>query len=459
MKPLFLALAVAFALQPAVGRADPFYFGADLSFANEMEDCGAVFREHGEAVDPFKLFKAHGTNLVRVRLWVDPDWTKYSTLADVEKTIRRAKAEGLPVLLDFHYSDDWADGDKQPAPKAWAAIQDPQALARQLHDYTVDVLTRLDREGLMPQMVQVGNETNSQLLGGKKDQPIDWARNAILFNAAIQGVRDASAGSAIKPKVMIHIAQPEHVEPWFKAATEVGVTGYDVIGISYYPKWSTQTIKGLGQTIGRLRHRYGVEVMVVETAYPWTLDNADATPNVLWSDALLPAYPATPKGQARYLADLTQGVIAAGGAGVVYWAPDWVSTACKTRWGTGSTWDNATYFDFQHNNEVLPAIDFPRQAYAWPVTVRFHLKGVTVAAGQQPLLWGDFLGARGVLVRMEPDGQGGWVYVDHLPAGQVLRFQAYAGLPLTTGLLKPLAGYVESTVGAGDTEIELRPGG
>ena len=116
---------------------------------------------------PFSLFREHGANLVRVRLWNDARWTRYSDLADVKKTIRRARAQGMQVLLDFHYSDDWADGDKQIVPKGWADIDDTDDLARTLYNYTYDTLSALDRAGLMPELVQVGNETNPDFMGSK----------------------------------------------------------------------------------------------------------------------------------------------------------------------------------------------------------------------------------------------------------------------------------------------------
>ena len=344
------------------------YFGADLSFANEMDDCGAVFRENGKPVDVYKIFKDHGANLIRIRIWNDASWTDYSNLADVEKSIARAKAAGMQVLLDFHYSDDWADGEKQIIPVAWAGIRDPHKLADALYQYTYKTLMALNARGLMPDMVQVGNEINREILepkGWPKDTPIDWTRDALLINAGIRAVRDAGQHSSIQPKVMLHIAQPEIVEPWFAAATKAGITDFDVIGISYYEKWSKEPMSGLGATIARLTKAYPkAKVMVVETAYPWTMGWADNSPNNMGQDSITPAYPATPAGQKKYLIDLSQTVIANGGVGVVYWAPDWVSTRCHTRWGKGSPWENATLFDFQGN--VMPGIDFMDHTYTPP---------------------------------------------------------------------------------------------
>lgn len=337
------------------------YLGADLSYVNEMEDCGAVYRKNGEPVDPFVLMHAEGGNIVRVRIWNDATWTKYSNLADVEKTIRRARGAGMQVLLDFHYSDDWADGEKQLAPAAWAMMDTAQQ-AQALYDYTVSILTALDRQGLMPEMVQVGNETNSELMGGKNDRPIDWQRNAKLLNAGIRAVRDVGRSASVNPRIMLHIAQPEHVEPWFEAATAADVTDFDVIGISYYRKWSSRNIEQLGETIARLRQHYPADVIVVETAYPFTDGFADESPNLLGKDSLNFGYPATPQGQLDYMIDLTQIVVDNGGIGMVYWEPAWVSTECKTRWGTGSNWENAAWFDFERH-EALPVFQFLGKTY------------------------------------------------------------------------------------------------
>jgi arabinogalactan endo-1,4-beta-galactosidase len=360
---LMPAAALMLCARPA--SATQLYFGADLSFAGQMADCGALYRDSdGRRKGIYAIFKAHGANLVRVRLWTGGNKSRYSTLRDVERTIRNAKAEGMQVLLDFHYSDSWADGGKQIVPQAWAGISDPGALADTLYQYTYYILTTLDRQGLMPEMVQVGNEINPPMLGQRADQAppgaqmafkIDWTRDAAIINAGIKAVRDAGAHSRIKPRIMLQIAQPEFVEPWFADATRAGVTDYDLIGISYYGhQWSKDDIAQTGAVIRRLRQTYPrKDVMLVETAYPWGTDPAGVHSN-LDAKALLPGYPATPEGQKKFLVDLTRAVLAAGGDGVNYWAPDLVPNKCATR-NTGST---TALFDFDGN--VLPGIDFMR---------------------------------------------------------------------------------------------------
>jgi arabinogalactan endo-1,4-beta-galactosidase len=347
---------------PAPPPSGGLYLGADLSYVNEMEDCGATYRLQGKPIDPFALLKKEGGNIVRVRIWVNPTWTRYSNYADVLKTIRRAHAAGMQALLDFHYSDDWADGGKQIAPAVWASLSTDEQV-KALHDYTFDTLRKLDADGAMPELVQVGNETNPELLGGKvPGPPINWQRNARLLNAGIEAVQEAGRTGSVAPRIMLHIAQPEYVLPWFDAATKAGVNGYDLIGISYYKKWSKWDLSQLKATVAEAKRRYGKDVIVVETGHPFTLKAADTANNLLGEDALIPGYPATPEGQLRYMTDLTQLTVDAGGVGVVYWEPYWVSTKCGTRWGHGSDWENATWFDYRRH-EALPVFRFLSAKY------------------------------------------------------------------------------------------------
>ncbi len=381
-----ISLTVTHAAEP------PVYLGVDISYANEMDDCGAVYTSAGKTVDQFQFFKTAGANVARIRIWNDPDWTKYSNLADVKRSIKRARQAGMQVLLDFHYSDDWADGDKQIAPKAWAKLSTPDQ-AKALYAFTHDTLVELNKDGLMPDLVQVGNETNGEIVSSlaKAKEPIHWDRNALLFNAGIKAVRDAGKETGTKPRIMLHIAQPENAEPWFEAATKAGVTDYDIIGLSYYSKWSKRSMAQLGATINRLRNTYAADVLVVETAYPFTTDNADSSPNLLGEDSLIAGYPATPDGQKKYLVDLTQLVLTSGGTGVFYWEPAWVSTkTCGTRWGKGSNWENAAVFDYKGQDNGS-AEGWLKHAYVLPVEVTFKAKATTDAA----YIDGDFLGGVG----------------------------------------------------------------
>ena len=326
-----------------------FYRGADLSYVNEMLDCGAVYYdEQGIEKDPYRIFKDAQANLVRVRLWHTPEWTDYSSFQDVRNTIARSKELGMKVLLDFHYSDDWADPHKQMVPAAWLpVVNEVNILGDSIYNYTFDVLAKLQEQNLLPELVQVGNEINIEILQDTiyTDAKINWKRNAFLINKGLQAVKDAAMQFEAEISTVLHIAQPENALLWFDEAHQNRVTNYDWIGISYYPKWSEYSINELPGAIQTLIKTYNKPLMVVETAYPYTLNNADKANNILGKDAAIPEFEISPMGQYNYLKYLEEKIIEGGGAGLIYWEPAWVSTACSTRWGQGSHWDNATLFD------------------------------------------------------------------------------------------------------------------
>jgi arabinogalactan endo-1,4-beta-galactosidase len=331
-----------------------FILGVDLSYVNEMDDCGAVYMQDGKQQDAFEIFNSYGANLVRARLWLDADWTEYSDVKDIKRTFQRAKDAGMFTLLDFHYSDNWADPGKQAVPPSWEEMTDDE-LVGAVYDYTYSVLMELFAEGLGPDFVQVGNETNSGML--LRERGLDWPRQAKLFNAGIQAVRDVSDATGKDVQIILHVAQPENAGWWFKESREAGITDFDVIGLSYYPQWSAFSLSDLGPHVAYLKKTFGKEVMIVETAYPWTFDAVDETAENILNQGVR-GYPISPEGQRQFMIDMTQGLISNGGLGVVYWEPAWISTDCSTRWGQGSHWENATFFDFEDNNEVHEGIEF-----------------------------------------------------------------------------------------------------
>ncbi len=332
---------------PLTNQDISFFYGADLSYVNEMEDCGAVYKDNnGEPRDVYQIFKTEGANLIRLRLWHNPTWTNYSNYTDVKYAIERAKAEGLKVLLDFHYSDTWADPDKQEIPEAWLAdIDNTENLGILLYNYTYNTLDSLAQDNLLPDIVQVGNEINAMILQqGELVWPIDWERNSHLINKGIEAVRAISTEKNKTIDVMLHIAQPENGLWWFEQASENGVKDFDWIGLSYYPNWSDYDLNEVETPLRTLINTYNKRLMVVETAYPFTLDNVDAANNIMGESALTNGIPATEQGQLDYLNQLYAIIKSAGGEGLVYWEPAWVSTSCFTLWGQGSHWDNATLF-------------------------------------------------------------------------------------------------------------------
>ena len=340
-------------------NSNVFYYGADLSYVNEMEECGAVYKDfNGNDKDPYKIFSEAGTNIVRIRLWHNPKWTNYSNINDIKKSIERAKSEGIQVLLDFHYSDTWADPSSQEIPSAWLGqINNTNVLGDLLYNYTFDTLNDLANSDLLPDIVQLGNEINAMILQkGEVKWPIDWIRNSSLINKGIKAVRDVASLKNKKIDIMLHIAQPENGLWWFEQANAAGVTDYDWIGLSYYPLWSEYDLNSINAPIKTLIETYDKRLMIVETAYPFTLENVDNANNILNEDALISGFPASQQGQLDYLNALKAKVFESGGEGVIYWEPAWVSTSCSTLWASGSHWDNATLFD--HNNKSNLGMQF-----------------------------------------------------------------------------------------------------
>jgi arabinogalactan endo-1,4-beta-galactosidase len=369
-------LVFAILVQASTAQAQAFFFGADLSYVQEMEDCGVVYKEAGQVKDVYQIFADHQCNLVRLRLWHTPQWydglnsgKRYSDFQDVRQSIIRAKAQGMNVLLDFHLSDNWADPGHQVVPAAWLGVVDNlPRLKDSLYNYISKTLISLNSEGLLPEMVQIGNETNRGiLLSPTVDAAgwsLDWNRNSQLFKRAIQAVRDVESTSGKNIQVALHIAGPAEAD-WLMAGFWAnGVIDFDVIGLSYYWAWHKPTsITDVGNIVSELRQTYpGKEVMVFETGYPWTLQWEDNANNIIAE--LNPGYaPASPDNQRKWLVDMTQTVINKGAKGVIYWEPAWQSSTCWTQWGQGSHQEHVTFFDFQDNLLAGGGMDFMTYPY------------------------------------------------------------------------------------------------
>lgn len=363
---------------------DEFAMGVDLSYVNQIEDHGGVYRDSAKVRDPFRIMKDHGANMVRVRLWHNPQWIKtvygsdqtplYSGFADALKTIQRAKALGMAVSLDVHYSDTWADPGNQKPPLAWENITSLLVLKDSVYNYTFSVLTKLNNLGLMPEMVQIGNETNCGLMMTKTKAGFPnldgcnnhWQELGAIINSGVKAVRDVSAKSPVKTKVALHVGEPANVYWWFgKITTSGAVTDFDIIGMSYYPLWhTTVSFANLPALIIKLKNDFQKKVMILETAYPWTLEYGDSYNNQFGSQPPLSGFPFTKEGQSKFLIDLCQNTISAGGSGVMYWEPAYITSQAKTEWGIGSTWENAALFDFTGN--AIPSIDYMRYDYTIP---------------------------------------------------------------------------------------------
>jgi arabinogalactan endo-1,4-beta-galactosidase len=358
-----------------------FVMGADLSYANQILDHGGVYKDSGEIRDPYRIFYDHGTNLVRLRLWHNPQWTMqvygsegtrlYNDLSDVSRAITAIKHQGMAVLLDLHYSDTWADHGKQIPPAAWNNITDIAVLKDSVYQYTYKVLNYLKVRDLFPEMIQVGNEINCGMMQTNTAAgfpPLNccdghWTELGEILNSGIKAIRDISNDMENKPLVILHVADPKNVEWWFDNIRDKGkVTDFDVAGISYYPLWHTTiSYQGLPALIADVKTRYQKKVMILETAYPWTRANADSYNNSFSTQNPVGTFDFTPDGQRKFMIDFTQKMITAGSSGIIYWEPDWITSQMKDLWGTGSSWENCAFFDFSGN--ALPTMDYMTYQY------------------------------------------------------------------------------------------------
>jgi arabinogalactan endo-1,4-beta-galactosidase len=361
-----LLLCGALLLATAAARAEPsaFILGADLSFLPQLQSLGAEFRVDGKPLPPLAIFRAGGFGAVRLRLWHSPSEPWHSTAATLAFA-REASAAGFDIMLDFHYSDTWADPGHQEMPAAWRDLPFA-ALRDSVGAYTRAVVRRFCAAGVVPRWVQVGNEIDGGMLwdtgrvgwaGSAWDTPRQWDNLAALVGAAADGVREgARDAKAAAPIVVIHAAAGGDSLGCRRLVDGLLARGvaFDAIGVSWY-RWWHGPLAGLAANLRGLAARYRKPLLVVETAYPWTLDDADGVGNFVTSATPLEAgYPATPQGQARLLRELCARVAATPGglgAGLFYWEPDFVAVPG----GPGDPSENLALFDFR--GEALPALE------------------------------------------------------------------------------------------------------
>ena len=376
MAPSVLA-AETVQIQPVKVAAD-FIKGADLSMLAEVEKHGGkFFDEHGNPQDAMAILKENGFNYIRLRLWVDPkdtDGKPYgggnNDLATTIELAKRAKANGMKFLLDYHYSDFWTDPARQNKPKAWASMNIDQ-LTEAVYQHTKTTMDAFAKAGVLPDMVQVGNEINGGMLWPEGKS---WGQNggefdrlAGLLNAGIKAVKEH--GDQIK--IMLHLAEGTKNDTfiwWFDEITKRKVP-FDIIGLSYYIYWNGP-MNALQYNMDDISKRYDKDLIVVEAAYGYTTANCDNAENNFTSkEADDAGYPATVQGQANYLHDLLQVVtkVPEGrGKGVFYWEPAWLPTQGATwatkagmkynsdDWKEGNARENQSLFDCQ--GKVLPSI-------------------------------------------------------------------------------------------------------
>jgi arabinogalactan endo-1,4-beta-galactosidase len=320
---LFLFLLTA---TPSV-RAQEYALGADLSFLKHAEDNGFVFKENGIAKPGLLIFKDHGYNWIRLRLFHTPDRLPNS-LAYTITLAKEAKKLGYKFLLDYHYSDTWADPGKQFLPKAWEG-KTLTELEVAIFAYTRETMEAFRDSGAFPDMVQVGNEISNGMLWPIGKLPENWDQFARLLQAGINGVF-AGCGNNQRPDIMIHIdkgGNKAFTKNFFDKINYYGIK-YDVIGQSYYPWWHGSLLD-LRECLFFTAKTYKKPVIVVEAAYNHrTAEYKDK----------LPPFPETPDGQREFWEEVNRMVLSVPdglGAGLFWWEP------AVARMGSRSFFDEA----------------------------------------------------------------------------------------------------------------------
>jgi len=249
-----------------------FIKGMDISSYQEMRDNGKIYYDAmGQQVDAIALAKKSGANYIRLRIWNDPSKVEesggYCGFCEIIETAKKIKEQHMGFLLDFHYSDWWADPANQKKPKAWEHLS-VEELKAAVYEYTKMVMETLKLHQVYPDMVQIGNEIRTGMLFPEGAVP-NWKNLALFLNAGISAVRDVA--DVPKIKVMIHLDQGgkyAYFKEWFDEIIKNGVTDFDVIGLSYYPFWHG-TYEAFKNTMEQLVIRYEKELIVAETAYPY----------------------------------------------------------------------------------------------------------------------------------------------------------------------------------------------
>ncbi len=366
--PLFLLLVLsAGVVQCAFG--EPFYMGADISLTTFMQQQNVTFTDNGAAKPLDQLMYDRGANLFRLRIFVNPQTTytnqNYGAIQSQAYDIALAQqiktnAPNAKLLLDFHYSDTWADPGDQLKPAAWNNLSLAQ-LQSTVQTYTRDTLLAFQNAGVMPDMVQVGNEITAGMLwgvgsgsnaaGGKlnfsgtmAEQRTSWQNLGSLLNSAILGVR-AAQGTGPKIDVAIHIDrgdQDGHPQYFFGNLTNPSwgnVSDFDIVGVSYYP--STREFHSFALLESNLEETIalypGKQMMILETNYPWRPASVG-----------IPQWQSTPAGQQQFLTDLQNmmlGLPNGAGTGIVYWYPESVQLPNYIPYNGGST----ALFDTNHS--------------------------------------------------------------------------------------------------------------
>ena len=357
-----------------MNKSEDFAKGADISLLKRIEDAGGVYRQAGKPKDALDIFKDNGFNYMRLRLFHTPSKTgaQVNDLAYTLALAERIKKKGFKFLLDFHYSDGWADPGKQIAPAAWKQLSHSR-LVDKVFEYTREVISACRSHNCQPDMVQIGNEVTPGMLWEdgrvtvegdttkakwQKSQIVSsgWKRFAELLKAGISGT--LSVDKNIRTMIHIDRGGDSATSEWFFDNLLEQDVDFDVIGQSYHPYWHGP-FEYLQENLNLMAGRYRKDIYIVETGYPWKAHpEYDRLSSQVKADnqQLLP-YPISPQGQKAFLEQLIsiiKNTPDGRGGGIFYWSPEWIEVKDQPDESDASV--NWTRALFDEGGNTLPAI-------------------------------------------------------------------------------------------------------
>ena len=333
-------------VQKVENLPNDFILGMDASCVPALENSGVKYYDFdGTEKDVYEILSDNGINYIRVRIWNDPYDANGNGYGggncDLENAIaigKRATEYGMKLLVDFHYSDFWADPGKQMVPKAWKGMSVDEK-AEAIYQFTKDCLQQLKKAGVDVGMVQIGNETNGALCGESSAALGGWKKIMQLISAGSKAVREVCP----KAMVAVHFANPENAESYASYGKNLEYYGvdYDVFASSYYPYWHG-TLDNLAQVLNNIATKYNKKVMVAETSYAYTPEDTDFSGNTIGEGAnVVKDYPMTIQGQANLVRDVVDTVVnkTTNGIGVFYWEGTWISVGTNSWEENSAKWE------------------------------------------------------------------------------------------------------------------------
>ncbi len=352
LSTIFLIFALQLTISSIVFAAEALIIGADLSYLPLLEHLNTQYSVQGVAQPALNIFRDNDFQLVRLRLWHSPE-EAWQSLDSTLSFAVRCKDAGFKIMLDLHYSDTWADPANQTQPAIWQNLNFA-LLVDSVYRYTNEVIANFRAADVLPEYIQIGNEITPGFLwdegkvgwqGSYWDTEQQWDQFTELLQAGIAGALD-SLPPEVQPQIILHITTAcdnQASRWWLDNVIDRGVE-FDIIGFSYYPWWHG-TMDELEANTFDLAYRYGKYIQIVESSYPWTLENFDSTGNFVWqSSQLASGVPATPEGQLQFFLELyniIDDIPGSRGNLLCFWEPEWIVCAGAP----DNPCDNLTLFD------------------------------------------------------------------------------------------------------------------